>query len=244
MFEAYLIRRHRFSAARAELLVDAVEQTARQRDGVSRAPTDIVFWAIALGEPAGKARKDCELVATILPFYRAGEDPVPRGTVANLKVCKAVRLATHAYQQGGLLSLSDLAFLLGMGVDSLQKAMARSRMFLPSRGTIMDIGRGVTHRIEIIRLYIQGYTEPQIVKRTHHAYESVASYVRNFTRVMLLVDRGLPPNHIRKILRMSLRLVNEYIALYRELDMPEHQWKLNLMRRAGGHREKKVWAIQ
>jgi len=197
-----------------------------------------------LGEPAGKARKDCELVAAILPFYRADEDPVPRGTVAHLKVCKAVRLATHAYQQGGLLSLSDLAFLLGMGVDSLQKAMARSKVFLPSRGTIMDIGRGVTHRIEIIRLYVQGYTEPQIVKRTHHTYESVASYVSNFTRVMLLVDRGLPPSHIRKILRMSLRLVNEYIALYRELDVPEHQWKLNLMRHAGEHREKKVWAIQ
>ena len=54
-----------------------------------------------------------------------------------------------------------------------------------------------------------------------------------------MVDRGLPPSHIRKLLGRSLKLVNEYIALYRKLDLPEHQWKLNLMRRAAVAQEKK-----
>jgi hypothetical protein len=154
-------------------------------------------------------------------------------------VRKAVRFAAEARQQRGLVCLPDLAFLLGMDVRSLQRAIARSGVVVMTRGTIMDIGRGVTHRAQIVRLYVEGYTEPQIVRRTHHSYEAVASYIQEFCRVMLLVDRGLPPSHIRKLLGKSLKLVNEYIALYRQLDVAEHQWKLNLMRRAAVEQEKK-----
>ena len=110
---------------------------------------------------------------------------------------------------------------------------------MPTRGTVLDIGRGVSHKVAIVRLYVQGYTEPQIVARTHHTYDSVARYLRDFRRVMLLVDQGLPELHIRKVLRMSLLLVREYVALYRQLDVPEHAFKLNLMRRAAQCEEKK-----
>jgi hypothetical protein len=104
----------------------------------------------------------------------------------------------------------------------------------------MDIGPGVTHRATIVKLYVEGYTEPQIVARTHHSYESVAAYLSDFRRVLVLVDEGLPVPHIRKVLRMSRRLVEAYIALYRELDVPDNQWKLNLMRRADHEQEKKL----
>lgn len=238
-FEAYLIRRHCFSPARAELLAEAVERIARDREGLDRRGGDVVFWAISDQEPAGKARADCELVAAVLTFYDPQTDMVPRGSSTALKVSKAVRLATAARRQGGLLSLPDLSFLLGMEVSALQRAIARSGLLLPTRGTIMDIGRGVTHRVEILTLYVQGHTESQIVKRMRHSYEAVASYIQDFARVMLLVDRGLPAEHIRKLLSMSLKLVNEYIALYRRLDIDEHQWKLNLMRRAALAQEKK-----
>ena len=238
-FEAHLMRHHRFSPSRAELLSAAVDDVCLQWTATDRAPGEIVYWAVGQDEPAGKALEDCELVAARLPFYVPDEDRVPCGTVGDLKVRKAVRLATYARGHGGLLSLADLAFLLGMGANSVQEAIARTGVFVPTRGTMADIGPGVSHKKRIVRLYVEGYTEPQIVRRTHHTYESVGSYIDDFRRVMVLVDRGLPPSHIRKVLRMSLRLVNEYIALYRELDVPDYQWKLNLMRRAARHQEKK-----
>ena len=237
--QAHLVRRHLFSPAKAELLVVAVQETARQHQGEDRTGGDIVFLAVSEDEPAGKALSDCELVATTLSFSCPDLDVVPRGTVTDLKVRKAVRLAVDARRQGGLLSLADLAFLLGMGVTSLQKAIARAGAFVPTRGTILDIGRGVSHKVAIVELYVQGYTEPQIVARTHHTYDSVARYLRDFRRVMLLVDQGLPELHIRKVLRMSLLLVREYVALYRQLDVAEHAFKLNLMRRAAQCEEKK-----
>jgi len=113
-----------------------------------------VYWAVGREEPAGKALADCELVAAVLPFYVPGEDDVPRGTMGDLKVRKAVRLACAAYKQGGLMSLPDLAFLLGMGVPSLKRAIARSGAFVPTRGNIGDIGPGVTHRVLIVGLYV------------------------------------------------------------------------------------------
>lgn len=238
-FEAYLIRRHCFSPARARLLAEATWQAALSREGLDRQPGDIVFWAISDQEPAGKARTDCELVATVLTFYDPKQDHLARGRSTELKLRKVARLAAEARRQGGLLCLPDLAFVLGMGVTSLQKAIAKSCLFVPTRGTIMDIGRGVTHRAQIVQLYVEGYTETQIVRRTHHSYAAVASYIEEFCRVLLLDDRGLPPSHIRKVLGRSLKLVNEYITLYRRLDLPEHQWKLNLMRLAAVAQEKK-----
>jgi hypothetical protein len=238
-FEAYLIRRHAFSVARAELLAAAVEQVAKEQEGLERSAGDIVFWGIARHEGAGKALSECELQATTLTFYCPGEDDMPRGTMGDLKVRKATRFATSAYSQGGLLCLPDLAFLLGMSVSSVQRALARSKVVLPTRGNISDIGRGVTHRAEIVTLYVQGYTEPQIVARTHHTYESVGAYLSDFSRVILLVEEGLPALHIRKVTRMGLTLVNAYINLYRQLDVPENQWKLNLIRRAAAAEEKK-----
>ena len=238
-FQAHLVRQHAFSLERARVLAEAVEQAFVEQQGPRRAPGDIVYWAVAQDEPAGKMLAECELVAASLPFYLPDEDRVARGTVGDLRVRKAVRLATEARRQGGLLSFADLAFLLGMSHNGLQSAIARAGLFIPTRGTIADIGPGVSHKVQIVRLYVEGYTEPQIVARTKHSYESVGAYVRDFRRVMLLVDQGLPISHIRKVVRMSKKLVEQYVDLYQELDVPEFQWKLNLMRRAALSEEKK-----
>lgn len=242
-FEAYLIRRHYFSPVRASLLGDAVEVAGQNREGLQRKPGDIVFWAISDKEPAGKERKDCELVATVLDFYNLEKDRCSRGSSCNLKLQKAIRFATQARSQAGLLCLPDIAFLLGIDIRSLQRIIQRSNIFIPTRGTIMDIGRGVTHRVQIVSLYIQGHTESQIVKRTNHTYDSIAAYIEEFTRVMLLFERGLPPNHIRKVLGRSKKLVDEYIALYHKLNIPENQWKLNLIRQAAKEQKKKQGSV-
>lgn len=238
-FVAQLIRRHAFSPARADALVEALAAAAESRRDGPRSDTEVLFWAISDREPAGKRRADCDVVGVRLPYYESAEDLMPRGTVLDLKVRRARRLAVAARSQGGLLSLPDLAFLVGMGTSAMQQAVARAGVFLPTRGAIADIGRGVTHRKEIVTLYVQGHTEPEIVRRTQHTYESVGSYIRDFRRVMALADRDLPVPHIRKVLRMSRSLVQAYLDLYRELDVAENQWKLNLMRLAAVEEEKK-----
>ena len=238
-FEARLIRRHAFSPTRAALLAAAVDEITRDFNALDRPNFAVVVWAVREGEPPGKSLEECALVAVRLPFFEPASDLVARGTSTALKLHKASRFATEARRQGALLTLADLAFLLGMGTSALQKALRRQALFLPTRGSIMDIGPGVTHRATIVKLYVEGYTEPQIVARTHHSYDSVAAYVSDFRRVMVLVDKGLPPAHIRKVLRMSRGLVDAYVALYREVDVSENQWKLNLMRQAAHEQEKK-----
>jgi len=73
-FEAHLIRRHAFSATKAELLVEQVHDAAREQHQAARACGEILFFAISQDEPAGKALSDCALVATRLAFYLPTQD--------------------------------------------------------------------------------------------------------------------------------------------------------------------------
>ena len=237
-FKAHLIRNHAFSPVRANLLVDALEEANVKHRACDREVGEVLYWAISDQEPAGKRRLDCEVVPVRLSYFDASTDVLPRGTVRDLKARRAQRLAVDARRQGGLLSLPDLAFLVGMGTSALQQAIARTDMFVPTRGRVADIGRGVTHRAEIVRLYVEGYTESDIVRRTHHTYESVGNYLTDFRRVMVLVDQGLEPAHIRKVTRLSRPVVDAYVELYRQLDTNENQWKLNLMRLAARQKKK------
>ena len=87
------------------------------------------------------------------------------------------------------------------------------------------MGPAPSHAKKIISLYLQGYTETQITRRTGHNYDSIKLYIDAFTRVVgLLVKEGLNPAEIRKVLGCSRRLVNKYIELYHQFNKAEYQW--------------------
>lgn len=87
------------------------------------------------------------------------------------------------------------------------------------------MGPAPSHAEKIISLYLQGYTETQIKRRTGHNYESIERYIDTFTKVVGLLEKeGLTPAEIRKILSCSRRLVNKYIELYYQFNTAEYQW--------------------
>lgn len=62
---------------------------------------------------------------------------------------KVVRIFKEAYEQGALLTHSDVAYLLNVSTGTVSKQakeyMQRTGEILPTRGIIHDIGRAVTH---------------------------------------------------------------------------------------------------
>ena len=64
----------------------------------------------------------------------------------------------------------------------------------------------VTHRKEIVELYLQMYTESEIVARTGHSYESIENYIKEFAAVLVMAERGMGPTLIRRVLGRSLKL--------------------------------------
>jgi hypothetical protein len=96
-----------------------------------------------------------------------------------------------------------------------------------------DIGRGVSHKCKIIELYLQMYTETEIVDRSGHSYESIEAYVKEFARVLLLAESGLNAVMIRQVTGRSMTLVNAYLDLYRKYDgNPDYVFRLEHIKKS------------
>ena len=231
--------------------IQAVRELLREledRLSEKRPEKKAVYWAVASHEPAGKPLEACALVPVQLTLVDEEDVPDPAqdadfNRVKEMKLKKAQRYATEAKRCGGYLTYSDLGFLLGIHPAAISKLLQENaKTTIPLRGSECDIGRGVTHRRQIIELFLEMYTETQIVDRTGHSYESIENYIKEFGTVMLLSEQGMSAPMIRKVTGRSSRLVQSYLDLLAEYSKPAYAFRLNYLRRlveAGESRSKK-----
>ena len=129
---------------------------------------------------------------------------------------KIVRLFHEADDQGALLTNADVAMVLGVSAGTISKQareyMERENKVLPTRGIVHDIGRAVTHKRIIVRLYLEGHLVPDIARMTGHSEEAVDRYIRAFSKVRMLRDK-MDPKGISSTLEMSQFLVKEYLEI-------------------------------
>jgi len=201
-----------------------------------REPNTVIYWAVSASEPAGKPLETCTLVPVKLSFIEEEDVPDPKkdpdfNCVSEMKYRKAVRYATQAKYCGGYLTYADLGYLLGIHPAAISALVQKQRkIVIPLRGSECDIGRGITHRREIIRLFMEVYTETQIAVRTGHSYESIENYIKEFGTVLLLKEQGLSVPLIRKVMGRSTSLINAYLELLKEYSGPEYAFRLNYLR--------------
>lgn len=129
------------------------------------------------------------------------------------------RLLEQAFEQGGVLSQSDLACMIlvsnkGIGED-IRYFQKKEHRLLPYRGTVHDLGRALTHKVEIIRLFERGYLEPDICQMLSPAHDlsSVERYVQNYKNILKLLRRKFSPLEISGILSMSKSLLVSYVEI-------------------------------
>jgi hypothetical protein len=134
-----------------------------------------------------------------------------------LRIRRMVRWIDEAYDQGALLSQLDLAILLNVCdsvvsqyVNEYQKTSGR---LLPTRGNIHDLCGHVTHKREIVSLYLQGLDTPRIARKTRHSKEAVDRYIRDFETVRLLTQISTDPVRIGQLARLNPRVVRQYLDL-------------------------------
>jgi hypothetical protein len=202
----------------------------------SRPEHTVVYWAVAAHEPAGKPLEACALVPVRLSLVDPQDLPQPGqdadfNCVRHMKVRKALRYAAEAKRCGGYLTYADLGYLLGIHPAAISALVQREQpTIIPLRGAECDIGRGVTHRREIIRMFLELYTETQIADRTGHSYESIEAYIREFATVMVLHEQGMGPAMIRKVTGRSTLLIRLYLELLQEYNRPEYVFRFNHLR--------------
>lgn len=241
-FGELLHRRHGYSLAAVEQFLDELAELATRLNRQERSPGAIIYQAVSDREPAGKKLSECELKAVVLDYVTQEDwELVNRDNAESLKWARLLRLATQARYQGASLNQPDLALLLGLSTKSVQTLLKEHPgVVVPTRGMVADMGPALSHADKIIRLYMDGYTETEIVRRTGHSYESVENYLLDFARVTYLLERGLPVPAIRKVLGCSRRLVEKHVNLYREFSGPDHAFMMAKVRRlAEAHPVKK-----
>jgi len=127
------------------------------------------------------------------------------------------RCTNQAFEQGATLSQLDLAVLLsvneataGIYVREYQSVYNRKR---PTSVNIQLIGKGQTHKREILTDYLNGHLVPSNCQRTNNSKESVECYIRDFEAVKLLSSKFDDINTFSLVTRLSKSVVNQYLDL-------------------------------
>jgi len=224
------------SPVEAHVLARRVQQLVDEQAGLARKPGQITYKAVAIDEPPGKPLEACRKVSVHLTVMDEHDLQIgcDRGPVA-LRRLRTHRILYEASMQGGALSQEDVAAILGISTRTVKRIFAYFRQrgqALPSRGEIQDMGRGVSHKIPVVRRYVRDLSFSRISQELgNHGVQSMARYLRHFALVMILEDRGLTPHQMESVIGISVNLVEQYRDLYTELNVPEYAETLARLKR-------------
>jgi len=224
------------SPVEAEVLARRVKELAEEQIGDDRQRGQVTYHAVGIEEPPGKQLSECRRVPVHLTVVGEKDAELwgEEGCLA-LRRERVRRIVYEATMQEGALSQEDVACILGISVKSVRRIFAHFREqgeWLPSRGEIQDMGRGVSHKIPIIRRYVEDHSFTHISRRLgNHGIPSMTRYLRHFASVMILEDRGLRPEEMQSVIGISENLIEEYRDLYDELNTSRHQRTLERLKR-------------
>jgi hypothetical protein len=140
-----------------------------------------------------------------------------------LRHVRIQRLLDEALNQDAVATQEDLAQVLHVSLRTIKRDCAclqAQGIYLPTRGKLHGIGRGQTHKAQIVRRWLQGETYDQVGLHTHHSVFSIKRYIQTFVRVVHLQRQGFPVSQVAQLLGISIPLVREYLAVYRQSNTP------------------------
>lgn len=182
----------------------------------------IEVTVIEIEQRAGKAIEKMEKKKVRLTIDNGIEDiEVLKefGRIA-LRQIKIQRITEEAIAQGGVLSQEDLGKYLSCTVRTIQrdiKQIKNKGVEVVTRGYLHNIGRGQTHKVKIIGMYLEGKTYSEIKLKTRHSTGAIKRYLESFTKVLMSQSRGIyKAKDISVVTGISETLVNQYTELIKE----------------------------
>lgn len=230
------LQNYRLSPIEAKAIVHRIQQYLDEHHPDQLDEGQIFYSAVAFSEPAGKPLEQCRLVRVKLTLD-APEDleylKNGQGGAPALRQARLFRIAFEAMHQGVRLVQEDFVRLLGLSRRTVGRLIAEFRqqgIFIPTRGYCQDIGRGTSHKVVAVEMFLKYASYTEMGRKTGDTPASLMRYIKDFAAVVNAVDLGLSPTQVQVVTGMSERLVAEYIALYRRYDTPEHQGVLDRIR--------------
>ena len=82
----------------------------------------------------------------------------------------------------------------------VREYMVRTKEVVPTRGTVHDLGRAITHKRIIIKLYPKGISL-QRLQGDKHSEEACDRYIRAINKVRMCADRNIMSKKSRELLK-------------------------------------------
>ena len=195
----------------------------------SRLKVGQVLWTgvAANARPTREKRiEDTELIPVVLDLVTPEDiTQYKSGRHWQVRPARIVRLFRQAYEQGAVLSQADVSLFTHIHSNTVsfhvRKYQQETGESIPSRGTIHDLGRSVTHKAIICyKSVVERKPTSQVAQETFHSPEAVEYYVQCFRRIQLCRDRGMSIEDIARVTGHSQRLVREYLDLINDFQVP------------------------
>lgn len=187
-------------------------------------PGQILFEVVSAENGATVKLSDCKMLSVILTLDAGADDLAIRQEqgVQGLRRHRLERIAHEAFQQGGLLTVEDIANrLLNCGERTLCrdiKYFKANDIILPLRSTVRDMGRSISHRSMIVREWLRGKEYSEIARSTCHSVMAVSNYVNKFKRIICLIKSNYEVADAAFLVKISPSLASEYYTLFNALD--------------------------
>jgi biotin operon repressor len=150
------------------------------------------------------------------------------GLVA-LRQTRLQRLLDEALAQGAAATQEDLAQALHVSVRTIKRdcqELEAQGLCVLTRGKLKGLGRGQTHKAQIVARWLRGETYDQIMVHTRHSQASIQRYVQTFVRVIDLHGQGFGEGETALLLELSVPLVREYLVVYEQHHAPVYRERL------------------
>lgn len=206
----------------------------------------ISYTAVSSAEGAGKSIEEMQKIQVILTREVVSDEEMREkyGDSAKRKV-QLLRMTEEAYDQGALLTQEDVGRILGVSSRTIRRdvvELMEKKVRLYLRGLQRDIGKGISHKIWIVGLYLRQKMYSEIERITGHSIGAIKLYLNDFNRIMMARERGIRnAGEIGFYVGRSERLVNEYVALIRQAERdPQQRERLASIKSQLKHLERKI----
>jgi hypothetical protein len=196
-------------------------------------PGQTIWPAVAIDErPSyGKSMTRTRQVPVLITLVNQHDIADLRNNVGRIELLKRslVRAAHDAYEQGGVLTVTDLSLLFQRSHSSVATLIRQheeeTSTIVPRRGNLHDMGPTISHKTIICRkAFLEGKMTHVIARETYHSPEAVDRYILDFARVHFAVfQRSMTPEETAFSIQRPLSLVEEYIALIEQFDLAPQQ---------------------
>lgn len=202
-----------------ELVATAKEMLVGGLPATGLRPGQMRLVVASLDAPFGPPLAETDKIEVTLTVDAGSEEVAVEAQEGRegLRRGRILRLTEEALEQDGVLTQEDLARVLSVDRRTIVRdvqALQGEGHLVHTRGRLKGVGRGQSHKVRIIELWLdrEGYT--QIARWVHHSFQSIKRYISTFQRMVVLHRAGMTTEEIAFLTRSSGRLVADYLVVY------------------------------